>query len=164
MFVRMQARINYLIRVFTLEVKHEASRFRTNNWTRKSLIPIVSFGCIGFGSSPIALATKDKNTSQSSKLEKHIKESLAESAPSIWAKIWKALIHIIRFFHLLLIFTPPILLLPLLFFKRTENYWRDVFVKAVERAGVVFIKAFQYLSHRRDIIGPEMAHKFEYLR
>jgi predicted unusual protein kinase regulating ubiquinone biosynthesis (AarF/ABC1/UbiB family) len=40
----------------------------------------------------------------------------------------------------------------------------DVFVKAIERAGVVFIKAFQYLSHRRDIIGPEMAAKFEYLR
>jgi predicted unusual protein kinase regulating ubiquinone biosynthesis (AarF/ABC1/UbiB family) len=40
----------------------------------------------------------------------------------------------------------------------------DLFVKSVERAGVVFIKAFQYLSHRRDIIGPELAHKFEYLR
>jgi predicted unusual protein kinase regulating ubiquinone biosynthesis (AarF/ABC1/UbiB family) len=64
----------------------------------------------------------------------------------------------------LVIFTPPILLFPLLFFKRTEDYWRELFVKAVERAGVVFIKAFQYLSHRRDIIGPEMAHKFEHLR
>lgn len=54
----------------------------------------------------------------------------------------------------MLIFTPPILLSPLLFFEGTRDYWRDVLVKAVERAGVVFIKAFQYLSHRRDIIGP----------
>lgn len=37
-------------------------------------------------------------------------------------------------------------------------------MKAIERSGVVFIKAFQYLSHRRDIIGPELATKFEYLR
>jgi predicted unusual protein kinase regulating ubiquinone biosynthesis (AarF/ABC1/UbiB family) len=73
---------------------------------------------------------------------------------SIWGKIWKAVIHIIRFFHLLLIFSPPILLFPLLFFKRTEDYWRSLFVTSVERAGVVFIKTFQYLSHRRDIIGP----------
>jgi predicted unusual protein kinase regulating ubiquinone biosynthesis (AarF/ABC1/UbiB family) len=83
---------------------------------------------------------------------------------SIWAKIWHAFIHVVRFFHLMLIFMPPILLSPLLFFKRTQNYWMDLFVKAIERSGVVFIKAFQYLSHRRDIIGPELASKFEYLR
>jgi len=29
---------------------------------------------------------------------------------------------------------------------------------------VVWIKVFQYLSHRRDIIGPEMADSFTYLR
>lgn len=29
-----------------------------------------------------------------------------------------------------------------------------MFVKSVENAGVVWIKAFQYLSHRRDVIGP----------
>lgn len=28
----------------------------------------------------------------------------------------------------------------------------------------MWIKAFQYLSHRRDIIGPEMAAKFSILR
>jgi predicted unusual protein kinase regulating ubiquinone biosynthesis (AarF/ABC1/UbiB family) len=66
--------------------------------------------------------------------------------------------------ELLLIFAPSILLSPLLLFKKTQNFWLDIFVKAVERSGVVFIKAFQYLSHRRDIIGPELADKFEYLR
>jgi predicted unusual protein kinase regulating ubiquinone biosynthesis (AarF/ABC1/UbiB family) len=59
---------------------------------------------------------------------------------------------------------PPILLSPLLFFKSTKPFWMDCFVKSVERAGVVFIKAFQYLSHRRDMIGPDLADKFEYLR
>lgn len=49
-------------------------------------------------------------------------------------------------------------------FKKTEEYWYDIFVSAVERAGVVWIKAFQYLSHRRDVIGPMMAEKFIHLR
>ena len=40
----------------------------------------------------------------------------------------------------------------------------DLFVKSVELAGVVWIKAFQYMSHRRDIIGPKMAEKFVHLR
>jgi predicted unusual protein kinase regulating ubiquinone biosynthesis (AarF/ABC1/UbiB family) len=60
----------------------------------------------------------------------------------------------------MIIFAPTILLSPLLLFKSTEGYWMDLFVKAIERSGVVFIKAFQYLSHRRDIIGPELASKF----
>lgn len=29
---------------------------------------------------------------------------------------------------------------------------------------MVFIKAFQYLGHRRDIIGPDLAEKVEHLR
>ena len=37
-------------------------------------------------------------------------------------------------------------------------------MKSVEYAGVVWIKAFQYMSHRRDIIGPDMAEKFVHLR
>lgn len=83
---------------------------------------------------------------------------------SLLARVWHTIIHVVRFFQLLLIFLPPILTLPLLLFKRTENYWRNIFVKSIERSGVVFIKAFQYLSHRRDIIGPELASSFEYLR
>jgi predicted unusual protein kinase regulating ubiquinone biosynthesis (AarF/ABC1/UbiB family) len=35
-----------------------------------------------------------------------------------------------------------------------KDLWLRVFVKAVERAGVVWIKCFQYMSHRRDMIGP----------
>jgi predicted unusual protein kinase regulating ubiquinone biosynthesis (AarF/ABC1/UbiB family) len=71
-----------------------------------------------------------------------------------WDEVVDAFWHVVRFFQLWLIFLPPILTLPLVFFKNTENLWYDMFVTAVERAGVVWIKAFQYLSHRRDIIGP----------
>ena len=35
---------------------------------------------------------------------------------------------------------------------------------AVKRAGIVWIKAFQYLSHRGDIIGEDVAQKFSVLR
>lgn len=45
-----------------------------------------------------------------------------------------------------------------------KELWLDMFVAAVQRAGVVWIKAFQYMSHRRDIIGPQMADKFVHLR
>jgi predicted unusual protein kinase regulating ubiquinone biosynthesis (AarF/ABC1/UbiB family) len=40
----------------------------------------------------------------------------------------------------------------------------SVFLWSIENAGVVWIKAFQYLSHRRDVIGEDMAEKFSSLR
>lgn len=78
--------------------------------------------------------------------------------------IWSIFCHIARFVQLLAIFSPVILLFPLRKFGFMKNFWLDMFVTAVERAGVVWIKAFQYMSHRRDIIGPEMADKFVHLR
>lgn len=75
-----------------------------------------------------------------------------------------AFTHFLRFIELMIIFTPTIILLPLRFFQRTKQYWLDTFVKAVERAGVVWIKSFQYLSHRRDLIGVDVAEKFSHLR
>ena len=70
----------------------------------------------------------------------------------------------LRIFQLFLIFLPPILLSPLVLFKATEDIWYSVFVNSVEMAGVVWIKCFQYLSHRRDIIGQKMADRFMHLR
>lgn len=64
----------------------------------------------------------------------------------------------------MIIFTPVIVLLPLSLFKQTKDLWLSLFVKSVEWAGVVWIKAFQYMSHRRDMIGPDMAEKFVHLR
>lgn len=60
---------------------------------------------------------------------------------------------IMRMVQLFVIFLPSIIMFPLMFVKLTENIFYDVFVWSVEKAGVVWIKCFQYLSHRRDIIG-----------
>lgn len=56
------------------------------------------------------------------------------------------------------------LLYPLTFVSGGKDIWLDLFVKSIEYAGVVWIKAFQYMSHRRDIIGSDMAEKFMHLR
>ena len=60
---------------------------------------------------------------------------------------------IARFFHLLLLFTPSLLTLPFVFIPPLQKVWIKIFVWSVEKAGVVWIKLFQYLSHRRDVIG-----------
>lgn len=73
-------------------------------------------------------------------------------------------LHLFRFFYLVLIFMPTILLYPLSKFKATRGFWLDCFVKSIERAGVVWIKAFQYISHRRDLVGEDIAEKFSHLR
>ena len=72
--------------------------------------------------------------------------------------------HVLRFLQLIWIFLPAIVTLPLKYFDVGKDTWLDIFVWCVERAGVVWIKAFQYLSHRRDMIGEDMAHKFQHLR
>lgn len=72
--------------------------------------------------------------------------------------------YIYRFLELGVIFAPTMLCLPLCLFDSTRGWWMSIFLSAIQRAGVVWIKTFQYLSHRRDIIGEEMAAKFEVLR
>lgn len=91
-------------------------------------------------------------------------ETLTENKKSLLSTIWSVVGHAFRFFQLLYIFAPVIFLYPLKIFEKTRGYWMDLFVNSVERAGVVWIKAFQYMSHRRDIIGPDMAEKFVHLR
>jgi hypothetical protein len=154
MFGRLHLGLRLAFRSWTRNAMHEATRIRSSGWIRRGTIPLLSAGYLYYIPLPVSLAADAKPQPKPAE-----EGSLAESNAgvprrSILHKIWRALIHIIRFFHLLIIFAPPILLFPLMFFKKTEDYWRDLFVKAVERAGVVFIKAFQYLSHRRDIIGP----------
>ena len=91
-------------------------------------------------------------------------ETFQGTGVSLWATGKSILAHVFRFFHLLLIFAPVALLYPLNCFQKSKDLWLDIFVRSVERAGVVWIKAFQYMSHRRDIIGPQMAEKFVHLR
>ena len=59
---------------------------------------------------------------------------------------------IYRFIEICVIFTPVFLTMPLAL-TRYKKVFLKCLVKAIEDAGVVFIKVFQYLSHRRDIIG-----------
>jgi predicted unusual protein kinase regulating ubiquinone biosynthesis (AarF/ABC1/UbiB family) len=125
--------------------------------------PILA-ACYGLFPSGIHLQEESKDSGPAVEAIPKEEAKVVQKPPTVLARVWNLLIHLVRFCQLMIIFAPPILLFPLMFFKRTEGYWMDLFVKAIERSGVVFIKAFQYLSHRRDMIGPELASKFEYLR
>ena len=83
-----------------------------------------------------------------------------QTQPSLLQRFAEIFLSTLRFFHLLFIFSPVLLTLPLKMFDSTKDLWYDMFVNCVARAGVVWIKAFQYLSHRRDMIGEDMANKF----
>lgn len=72
---------------------------------------------------------------------------------TFFQKIRRIIAHFIRFVHLWILFTPTVCLFPLKFFPLTEDLWMDILVWTIEHAGVVWIKAFQYMSHRRDILG-----------
>lgn len=61
--------------------------------------------------------------------------------------------YIWRSFQLMLIFLPSIILLPLVIFKFTRVIWMNCFVWSISKAGVVWIKVFQHMSHRGDVIG-----------
>jgi predicted unusual protein kinase regulating ubiquinone biosynthesis (AarF/ABC1/UbiB family) len=83
---------------------------------------------------------------------------------TVLQRLYKSFRTFLRFLQLVAIFSPSVLLLPLYFFRWTEDIWFTLFVRTIERAGVVWIKSFQYLSHRRDIIGEKMAMRFMHLR
>jgi len=40
----------------------------------------------------------------------------------------------------------------------------NCFVWSISKAGVVWIKVFQHMSHRGDVIGDDLAESFEILR
>jgi predicted unusual protein kinase regulating ubiquinone biosynthesis (AarF/ABC1/UbiB family) len=53
---------------------------------------------------------------------------------------------------------------PLSFFRKTQGIWMKTLVWSISKAGVVWIKVFQHMSHRGDIIGYDVAESFEVLR
>jgi aarF domain-containing kinase len=89
---------------------------------------------------------------------------LTRKKPKLLSRVWSVVNHFVRLLELLVIFAPVFLLYPLRWFRLTREFWINCFVSSVERAGVVWIKVFQSLSHRRDIIGEEMSEKFVHLR
>lgn len=163
----MLRRLGHTFFAFATAQKFMLYRFiRTANF--KTCVKIFSFAsvpalmyynCIF----PFSLPTKEEPKGESV-APVTVNPKLIENPKTVWEKFKSSLAHFVRFFHLIAIFLPSILALPLRLFKTTEKMWLRIFVSSVERAGVVWIKAFQYLSHRRDVIGPEMADGFTHLR
>jgi aarF domain-containing kinase len=73
---------------------------------------------------------------------------------------------IFRTFYLIIIFTPVGIFYPIskLFGEWGEEKWLSLLIFCIECAGSVFIKIAQYASHRRDLIGDNMAERFIKLR
>jgi predicted unusual protein kinase regulating ubiquinone biosynthesis (AarF/ABC1/UbiB family) len=88
-------------------------------------------------------------------------EKINRNKPRGLTKIFS---YIVRFCQLGFIFLPTILMLPLAFFEKTQPIWIRMFVWAISKAGVVWIKIFQHMSHRGDIIGSDLAEALEVLR
>lgn len=93
-----------------------------------------------------------------------ITEEYQEEPTTFFGRLYERIRMVLRFLQLCILFTPTVILSPLALFKATEDIWYWVFVRSIETAGVVWIKSFQYLSHRHDIIGEKMAMKFMHLR
>lgn len=58
-------------------------------------------------------------------------ETVSESKKSVLSTIWSVLCHTLRFFQLIIIFSPVILLFPLRKFNFMKEFWLNQFVKAV---------------------------------
>ena len=58
-----------------------------------------------------------------------------------------------RFLQLVCIFSPAIILSPIYLIPSIRWIWIRVFSWCIERAGVAWIKLFQFLSHREDMVG-----------
>ena len=130
MFSRLNTNLRSFFRLSSQEFKQQFQRnpFCFARTLRK---PLLASGLYAFLPVNVTLQEEDKVTRQKEK--EATKEEAAEQSKklSILGKIWSVFIHVMRFLHLMVIFAPPILLSPLLLFKRTEGYWMDLFVKAV---------------------------------
>lgn len=160
MFFRFNSGIRSFFKIHT---QHFRNRFNHNHWSLARRISLPLLASCAYMPASVHLQDDEKQSKmlpKPSPQEEGDESKLIAKPQSLLSRLWSIFIHLVRFCQLMVIFTPTILLSPLLLFKRTEGYWMDVFVKAIERSGVVFIKAFQYLSHRRDMIGPELAAKF----
>ena len=96
--------------------------------------------------SPISIAhcetsiTHDKNTAFSL--------SPLESISGIFHTISRIVI-------ISILFTPPLLLLPLKFFSKTEDVWWKLVLLCFQEAGPTFVKFGQWMSTRRDVFSPK---------
>lgn len=90
--------------------------------------------------------------------------TLANKPISVWSNFRHRIALVLRFVQLSAIFLPSAVSLPMCLIPPLRSTWMRVFAWSIEQAGVVWIKLFQYLSHRGDVIGDELADMFVYLR
>ena len=153
MFFRTASRFSHIYRNFSKTKPSIPTVSSKPNWFKRLALPTA----VGLGY--LAYLPYKHDPNEEKRWEQQLIEDMQTvqvepAKPSILTRLWNGFIHVMRFMQLLIIFAPTIVLSPLMLFEKTQDYWLNLFVKAVERSGVVFIKAFQYLSHRRDIIGP----------
>lgn len=130
MFSRLNTNLRSFFRLSTQEFKQQFQRnpFAFARTLRKPLMAGALFTFL-----PVTVNLQEEEKVIPKKEKEATKEEQLEQPKrvSILGKIWSVMIHVMRFLHLMVIFAPPILLSPLLLFKRTEGYWMDLFVKAV---------------------------------
>jgi hypothetical protein len=68
------------------------------------------------------------------------------SPPGVWSLLGRGL-------KLAVVFLPAVLLSWMLLVPFLRRLWVRLLLAAVQRAGPLFIKLGQYLSHRRDLVG-----------
>ncbi len=105
---------------------------------------------------PLSVATLLSTRHPIKMLTKQVEQKIRKEPKGIE----KYLSYGVRFLELALIFLPSILLLPLAIFRSTLVIWMKVFVWSISKAGVVWIKVFQHMSHRGDVIGEDLADSF----
>jgi aarF domain-containing kinase len=70
---------------------------------------------------------------------------------------------ILRSVYLIAVFTPPALLLPLLWFDRTERWWWRVALHSLASAGPCFLKFGQWAATRPDLFDPRTCERLSEL-
>lgn len=180
-----------------------------SRWTRKYSLkdPRQRYGTILLAAalSPAAFVELSENHEDGQTGEKHMleasREEISREVPSNihgLRKIYRMTIYVLdqyiyepiattfRFFHLVLIFVPVIVTIPVIWLGQRRKdrddersgtlWWYGFLVKSMERAGPAFIKLGQWAASRSDIFPTQMctvmsslhsdapAHKFSHTR
>ncbi|KAI6660387.1 AarF domain containing kinase 2-like [Oopsacas minuta] len=104
--------------------------------------------------SPISIAKCE--TAKTLNDNKALPYTLLESISDIFHTLYR--IVIISF-----LFTPPILLLPLKYFSKSEDVWWELVLLCFQLAGPTFVKFGQWMSTRRDVFSSKFCETLSIL-
>ena len=96
---------------------------------------------ISYNTSPLATAKCDTQLHDRHKVLPH---SLLQSISELFYSIC-------RIVTICILFTPPVLLLPLRYFSQSEDVWWQLVLLCFQLAGPTFVKLGQWMSTRRDV-------------